>query len=209
MIRRPLPFSFALALLASAPPAMAQTAAPTLNTGDTAWILTSTLLVILMSIPGLALFYGGLARAKNMLSVLTQVFVIYALISVLWAIYGYTLAFGGSGLILGDIGKHGLGARIHYARNTGDKSARRDDDFIARTYIQGFERHIQRQRAIGQRHGIARLAPGGKFFFKFAAFLPRPIVDLVRQQYARNGIGLFLRERWPRGKGRVEHDGAV
>ena len=103
MIRRPLPFSFALALLASAPPAMAQTAAPTLNTGDTAWILTSTLLVILMSIPGLALFYGGLARAKNMLSVLTQVFVIYALISVLWAIYGYTLAFGGSGLILGDL----------------------------------------------------------------------------------------------------------
>ncbi len=103
MSRRPHPFCFALGLLASAAPAFAQTspAAASLNTGDTAWLLTSTLLVILMSIPGLALFYGGLARAKNMLSVLTQVFVIYALISVLWAIYGYTLAFGGSGLILG------------------------------------------------------------------------------------------------------------
>ena len=102
MIRRPPPCGLALGLLASAAPALAQTAAPaTLNTGDTAWLLTSTLLVILMSIPGLALFYGGLARAKNMLSVLTQVFVIYALISVLWAIYGYTLAFGGTGLVLG------------------------------------------------------------------------------------------------------------
>jgi len=67
--------------------------APTPNKGDTAWMLVSTLLVIMMSIPGLALFYGGLVRSKNMLSILMQVFSIFALITVLWAIYGYSLAF--------------------------------------------------------------------------------------------------------------------
>ena len=67
--------------------------APTPNKGDTSWMLVSTLLVILMAIPGLALFYGGLVRSKNMLSVLMQVFSIFALITVLWAVYGYSLAF--------------------------------------------------------------------------------------------------------------------
>jgi len=76
-------------------PAEAPAAAPTPtpDKGDTAWMLTATLLVIMMSIPGLALFYGGLVRSKNMLSVLMQVFSIFALITVLWAIYGYSLAF--------------------------------------------------------------------------------------------------------------------
>lgn len=73
--------------------------APMFNSGDTAWMLTSAMLVILMSIPGLALFYGGLIRTKNMASVLIQVFSIFALISVLWALYGYSLAFGGDGKI--------------------------------------------------------------------------------------------------------------
>ncbi|MDL2284345.1 ammonium transporter [Oxalobacter sp. OttesenSCG-928-P03] len=76
-----------------------------LSAGDTAWMLTSTMLVILMIIPGLALFYGGLARSKNMLSVLMQVFVIFSLTSVLWCLYGYTLAFSGGGAIVGDFGK--------------------------------------------------------------------------------------------------------
>ena len=67
--------------------------APTPNKGDTGFMLTSTLLVIMMSIPGLALFYGGLVRSKNMLSILMQVFSIFALIAVLWAVYGYSLAF--------------------------------------------------------------------------------------------------------------------
>ncbi len=71
--------------------------APVPNKGDTAWMLVSTLLVILMTIPGLALFYGGLVRTKNMLSVLTQVFVIFALISILWVVYGYSLAFTNGG----------------------------------------------------------------------------------------------------------------
>ena len=71
----------------------APAAAPTPNKGDVSWMLVATLLVIMMAIPGLALFYGGLVRAKNMLSVLMQVFSIFALICVLWAVYGYSLAF--------------------------------------------------------------------------------------------------------------------
>ncbi|HNK54364.1 MAG TPA: ammonium transporter, partial [Ottowia sp.] len=94
-----------LALLLAAPAFAADAPAPGLNTGDTAWMLTSTLLVILMTIPGLALFYGGLGRAKNMLSVLVQVFVIFALVSVLWALYGYSLAFSGEGNFFGGLDK--------------------------------------------------------------------------------------------------------
>ncbi|MEY4884619.1 MAG: hypothetical protein RIS34_2473 [Pseudomonadota bacterium] len=81
---------------AAAPaPAAAASAAPALvpNKGDTAWMMVSTLLVILMTVPGLALFYGGLVRSKNMLSVLMQVMVTFSLIVVLWFIYGYSLAF--------------------------------------------------------------------------------------------------------------------
>ena len=67
--------------------------APTPNKGDTAWMLTSTALVLLMSVPALALFYGGMVRSKNMLSVLMQVFVTFSMITVLWCVYGYSLAF--------------------------------------------------------------------------------------------------------------------
>ena len=73
-----------------------------LNSGDTAWILTSTALVLFMTLPGLALFYGGLVRVKNILSVLIQCFVIACIVSVIWVIYGYSLAFKGSGLYIGD-----------------------------------------------------------------------------------------------------------
>ncbi len=76
-------------------PFMAQ--ADTLDSGDTAWILTSTALVLFMTLPGLALFYGGLVRAKNVLSVLMQCFVIACVVSILWVIYGYSLAFGDGG----------------------------------------------------------------------------------------------------------------
>ncbi|MDI6748988.1 MAG: ammonium transporter [Rhodocyclaceae bacterium] len=89
----------------AAAPAEAPAAAPAANKGDTAWMLMATVLVILMTIPGLALFYGGLVRAKNMLSVLMQVFVIFALISVLWAIYGYSLAFTGGSAFIGGFDK--------------------------------------------------------------------------------------------------------
>ncbi|MBS3997698.1 MAG: ammonium transporter [Hydrogenophaga sp.] len=68
-------------------------------------MMVSTILVVLMVIPGLALFYGGLVRSKNMLSVLMQVMVVFSLITVLWAVYGYSLAFGGEGLIIGNLDK--------------------------------------------------------------------------------------------------------
>lgn len=92
-----------------APAAAPAAPAPVLNTGDTAWMLTSTMLVILMTIPGLALFYGGLGRSKNMLSVLMQVFVLFALITVLWAIYGYSMVFAGGGSFYGTFEKLFLG----------------------------------------------------------------------------------------------------
>jgi Amt family ammonium transporter len=75
------------------------------NKGDTAWMLVSTVLVLLMTIPGLALFYGGLVRTKNMLSVLTQVFAIVALVSILWVVYGYSVAFTGGNDFFGGFDK--------------------------------------------------------------------------------------------------------
>ena len=85
--------------------AWAQEAAIEVNKGDVAWMMTSTLLVLFMALPGLALFYGGLVRSKNMLSVLMQVMVVFSLISVLWAVYGYSLAFGGEGTIIAGLDK--------------------------------------------------------------------------------------------------------
>ena len=85
----PAPATAAPAAAPSATPAPA----PTPNKGDVAWMLTSTALVLMMSVPALALFYGGLVRSKNMLSTLMQVFVGFSLITVLWSIYGYSLAF--------------------------------------------------------------------------------------------------------------------
>jgi ammonium transporter, Amt family len=92
----------AVAVCASSP-ALAGNA-PTPNPGDTAWLLTSSALVLMMSIPGLALFYGGLVRAKNMASILSQTFAIVALVGVLWTVYGYSLAFGDGGSLNAYIG---------------------------------------------------------------------------------------------------------
>jgi len=77
--------------------------ADNLNSGDTSWILTSTALVLFMTLPGLALFYGGLVRSKNVLSVLMQCFSIACLISVCWVVYGYSLAFKGDGAFIGNL----------------------------------------------------------------------------------------------------------
>ena len=79
--------------------------AATINSGDTAWMIVATILVLVMAIPGLALFYGGLVRAKNMLSVLMQVFVTVSLMSVLWVVYGYSMAFSEGGSYVGDLSK--------------------------------------------------------------------------------------------------------
>jgi hypothetical protein len=77
---------------------------PTLDTGDTAWMITATALVLFMSIPGLALFYGGLVRSKNILSILVQCFAMVGIMSVIWVVYGYSLAFGNGGAFQSFIG---------------------------------------------------------------------------------------------------------
>ncbi len=79
--------------------------APVLSAGDTAWMLTATALVLFMTIPGLSLFYAGMVRSKNVLSVLMQCFALTALMTVLWATYGYSIAFGGEGAFWGGLSK--------------------------------------------------------------------------------------------------------
>ncbi len=93
----------ALALVAA--PAFAQEAAVVVDKGDVAWLMTSTLLVTFMAVPGLALFYGGLVRSKNMLSVLMQVMVVFSLGVVLWAFYGYSVAFTEGSAFFGGLDK--------------------------------------------------------------------------------------------------------
>jgi Amt family ammonium transporter len=90
---RPSPWKAALAIGAMLAPALALADDPVPDKGDTAWMLTSTTLVILMTIPGLALFYGGMVRSKNVLSLLMQVFMTFSLVAILWAVYGYSIAF--------------------------------------------------------------------------------------------------------------------
>src|SRR6188472_286883 len=100
------PYSAGLAALAVGLfAATAAYAEPTVNKGDNAWMLTSTVLVLLMTIPGLALFYGGLVRSKNMLSVLMQVFYTVCMVTLLWALYGYSLAFTGGSDFIGGFSK--------------------------------------------------------------------------------------------------------
>src|SRR5438045_2263832 len=96
-------------LAAFAAPAWAQgapSAAP--DHGDTAWILAATALVLFMTLPGLALFYAGLVRAKNVLSVMMHCVAIACLASVVWLVAGYTLSFSGAGPLIGDLAKAGL-----------------------------------------------------------------------------------------------------
>ncbi|NML27223.1 ammonium transporter [Zoogloea dura] len=90
---------------AAAAPAEAAAPAPVPNKGDNAWIIVASAIVIMMSIPGLALFYGGLVRAKNMLSVLLQVFTVFSLITFLWVLYGYSVAFTEGNAFFGGLDK--------------------------------------------------------------------------------------------------------
>ncbi len=100
-----VPFTAAaLAVFAAVTPALAADA-PKLDTGDTAWMLTSTALVLLMTIPGLALFYGGMVRKKNVLATCMQSFAITCLVTVLWTIIGYSLAFDAGNSVVGGLGK--------------------------------------------------------------------------------------------------------
>ncbi|MBT6987418.1 MAG: ammonium transporter, partial [Rhodospirillaceae bacterium] len=90
------------AFLGLAEPAMA---AEELNSGDTAWMLTSSLLVLLMTVPGVALFYGGMVRKKNVLATLMQSFAVCCMATIIWMVIGYSLAFSGEGPFVGDLGQ--------------------------------------------------------------------------------------------------------
>ena len=104
----------AIAMGAAAGPVLAQPAASP-DPGHTAWMLTATALVLLMTLPGLALFYAGLVRLKNVLSVMTHCMAIACLASVIWLLGGYSLAFSGDGPLIGDLGRFGL---LHVDRTT-------------------------------------------------------------------------------------------
>jgi Amt family ammonium transporter len=99
----------ALSCLLLAPQAMAEAAAVSIDSGNTAWIMTSTALVLFMTIPGLALFYGGLVRSKNVLSVLMQCFAITCLVSVLWLVVVYSMAFAEGNALVGGLGSLFMG----------------------------------------------------------------------------------------------------
>ena len=102
-------------LLLAGPAAAEEAAASGLNSGDVAWILTSSAIVLMMTIPGLAFFYGGLVRGKNVLSVLMHCFICAGLISVSWVLWGYSIAFGGEGALWGGLSKLGLSGVSHLA----------------------------------------------------------------------------------------------
>jgi ammonium transporter, Amt family len=105
--RRAVLGASALTLISTAA-AFAADAPPTIDTGDTAWVLTASALVLMMTLPGLALFYGGLVRAKNVLNVLMQCMLSAGIIGVLWILVGYSLAFSGGNAFIGDLAKAGL-----------------------------------------------------------------------------------------------------
>jgi len=97
-----------LVLLSTAAAHAEGAAAPTIDSGDTAWVLTASALVLMMTLPGLALFYGGLVRAKNVLNVLMQCVLSAGIVGVLWILVGYSLAFGTGNAVIGDFSKIGL-----------------------------------------------------------------------------------------------------
>lgn len=112
-------------------PAMAQDAGPVMDKGDVSWMLVSTILVLFMILPGLALFYGGLVRSKNMLSVLMQVTMITAMVMVIWVVYGYSFAFGG-----GEGPFWGGTAKLFLAGVTADSMAATfSDDYVIPEFV--------------------------------------------------------------------------
>jgi len=109
-------------LLAAAPAFAADAAPPKIDTGDTAWMLTSTALVLMMTIPGLALFYAGMVRKKNILATLMQSFAITCIVTIVWAVAGYSLAFTAGNAYIGDLSRfmlNGIAAHIKDGADTG------------------------------------------------------------------------------------------
>ncbi len=115
-MKKPLFLTAILALL----PGICMAEEATLNSANTAWILTSTALVLFMTLPGLALFYGGLVRTKNVLSVLMQCFAIAGVVSILWLVIGYSLAFGEGNAFIGDLSKVMMAGIGREALSVGD-----------------------------------------------------------------------------------------
>src|SRR4030095_6134411 len=113
--------------------AAADPAAPRYDKGDISWMLVSTLLVLMMAVPGLALFYGGMVRAKNVLSVSMQVFVTFSVLSVLWALYGYSIAFTGGNAFFGGFGRTFLSGMVDAAGNLAPAAT-----FSKGVYIPGY-----------------------------------------------------------------------
>ena len=108
---------------AAKPAAAEAKPAPTPNKGDVAWMLTSTALVLMMSVPALALFYGGMVRSKNALSMLMQVFVVFSLVTVLWCVYGYSLAFTEGNAYFGGFDRLFLKGTFDSAKGTFENAA--------------------------------------------------------------------------------------
>src|SRR3954467_2941236 len=114
-----LPWSWGLAAalpaLLAAVPAFAEDGPPKIDSGDTAWMLTSTALVLMMTIPGLALFYAGMVRKKNILATMMQSFAICCLVTLVWFVAGYSLAFTNGNAYVGDLSRvllHGIADHI-------------------------------------------------------------------------------------------------
>jgi ammonium transporter, Amt family len=153
--------------LAAILPASQAFAAASINKGDTAWMLVATAMVVLMTVPGLALFYGGLVRSKNVLSVLMQVTICFAMISILWVAYGYSLAFtNGTGGSAGFIG--GFSKLFLAGVNTGTMAA----TFSKETYIPEYVYVI--------------------FQLTFAAITPALIVGAFAERMKFSAVLLFL-----------------
>ncbi len=101
-------FGAAATTLLTSAMALAEDAPPVIDSGDTAWVLTASALVLMMTLPGLALFYGGLVRSKNILNILMQCMLSAGIVGVLWILVGYSLAFGTGNALIGDFSKVGL-----------------------------------------------------------------------------------------------------
>lgn len=118
LARNPLVLSVALCLAFASPAAAEIPAAPKIDSADTAWVLLSSALVLMMTIPGLALFYGGMVRRKNVLSILMQSFILVAIVSIQWVLFGYSLAFSPGSALVGALswaGLSGVSATVPYA----------------------------------------------------------------------------------------------
>src|SRR6201994_1346078 len=123
MLRRRLAVGLAAVLTFAllAMPAMADDAPPKLDSGDTAWMLASTALVLMMTVPGLALFYGGMVRKKNILATLMQSFAITCIVTIVWTVAGYSLAFTPGNMYVGDMSRfmlHGIADHISKGNDT-------------------------------------------------------------------------------------------